>query len=106
MVEVSASAAQRAGAVPTEIGLLTEMDIFSLKKNFFSGTLPTQLGRLTDMNYFYLFSNKFCSEVPTEVRASAFSPSPTPKPLSPLEHRASVLVCSQSFSPHGFRQAT
>jgi hypothetical protein len=33
-------------ALPTELGLLTDLQFLNLEGNYFSGTIPTELGKL------------------------------------------------------------
>ncbi len=40
------------GTIPTELSRLEFLDIVSLNNNFFSGSLPSELGMLTNMNSF------------------------------------------------------
>ena len=49
----------------TELGNLVSLKSgFVVYKNSFTGSIPTELGRITEVNLFYLFSNDLCGDVP------------------------------------------
>jgi len=55
------------GIFPTEVGLLTSMQVFELYENKLSGTLPTQVARLTALQELPLADNHLSGTIPTEV---------------------------------------
>jgi hypothetical protein len=57
------------GAIPTEIGLLTNLEKLALFRNALDSTLPSQLGRLTDLLHLYTFQNRLVGRVPAQLAA-------------------------------------
>lgn len=60
------------GTLPTEIGMLTHMQIMYLSANAahgkgLHGTLPKELMRLTSLEHFTIKSHRFSGTVPSEV---------------------------------------
>jgi Leucine-rich repeat (LRR) protein len=55
------------GTVPTEIGLLTDLNVLLLPGNQFSGRLPTEMGELTKLNLLSAYDNALEGPLPTEV---------------------------------------
>ena len=57
------------GRLPTELGLLTDLnaDGLVLDSNFFTGPLPTELGQLSRLTEMNLYSNALTGSVPSEL---------------------------------------
>ena len=55
------------GNVPSEIGLLTNVENLFLNSNSFSGKIPSELGRLTNLRRLALDDNFFTGTMPEEV---------------------------------------
>jgi hypothetical protein len=56
------------GTLPTEIGLLTQLESLGLILNQLNGTLPTQIGKLQSLEDFGASNNKFESTIPSEIQ--------------------------------------
>ena len=52
------------GGLPSEVGLLTGLEVLVLSNNYFSGTLPPELGNLVSIEYLDLRNNNLSGEVP------------------------------------------
>lgn len=55
--------------VPTEIGLLTNLEFFRMWDNRLDGTIPTQFGLLTKLSILDFDSNRFTGSIPTQFFA-------------------------------------
>ena len=56
------------GTIPTEFGLLTDVEYFQLGLNTLTSTIPTELGALVKVSSrFHLEQNSLTSVVPTEL---------------------------------------
>ena len=55
------------GTLPTEIGVMDNLDFLFMFRNFLTGTLPTELGNLGDVDFFYLNENQFTGTLPKEL---------------------------------------
>lgn len=55
------------GFIPTELGLMTDLELLDLSENTISGTLPTELGRLTRLNTLVAQHNSLSGSVPSEL---------------------------------------
>lgn len=58
------------GTIPTEFGLLGEMQQMWLYGNFLDGNIPTELGLLRQMTLLQLEGNQFVGSMPDEVCAN------------------------------------
>jgi hypothetical protein len=57
--------------IPTELGLLTLLDIFTLNDNFFTGPIPSSFGGLLLVTQFDLASNHLTGTIPTSFGSMA-----------------------------------
>jgi len=55
------------GAVPTEIGALTNLEKLDLSENFLEGPIPSELGSLPKLENFYLNHNYLEGSLPVEL---------------------------------------
>jgi len=55
------------GSIPTEIGLLTMLQILDLYINELTGSIPTEIGLLTMLDELYLDGNQLTGSIPTEI---------------------------------------
>jgi len=55
------------GFIPTELGLMTDLELLDLSENTISGTLPSELGRLTRLNTLVAQHNSVSGSVPSEL---------------------------------------
>ena len=55
------------GTIPTELGLLSNMEQLDLYSNQLTGTIPSELGLLSNLMTFYLGSNQLTGAVPTTL---------------------------------------
>ena len=54
------------GPIPSEIGLLTNLEYLDIDRNKLTGTIPTELGKLVRMIELDLDKNKLVGTIPTE----------------------------------------
>ena len=57
------------GYLPTQLALLTSIELIELQRNSLSGTLPTQLGNLTSVKHFSVLANPISGVVPVQLAA-------------------------------------
>ena len=55
------------GAIPKELGLLTELQELSLLNNKLTGPIPRELGQLNQLQELYLANNQLTGEIPKEL---------------------------------------
>eukprot|EP00980_Cylindrotheca_fusiformis_P021655 scaffold8505_cov130-Cylindrotheca_fusiformis.AAC.21 len=55
------------GEIPTELGLLSNLERLYVHLNKLEGNVPTELGQLTNLRYVRLQENLLTGEVPDEV---------------------------------------
>jgi hypothetical protein len=53
--------------IPTELGLLSKLQVLYLSRNQLTGTIPTYLGKLRQLNYLGLQHNLLTGTIPTEL---------------------------------------
>eukprot|EP00549_Striatella_unipunctata_P023028 CAMPEP_0118713426 /NCGR_PEP_ID=MMETSP0800-20121206/25505_1 /TAXON_ID=210618 ORGANISM="Striatella unipunctata, Strain CCMP2910" /NCGR_SAMPLE_ID=MMETSP0800 /ASSEMBLY_ACC=CAM_ASM_000638 /LENGTH=337 /DNA_ID=CAMNT_0006618867 /DNA_START=25 /DNA_END=1038 /DNA_ORIENTATION=+ len=53
--------------IPTEMGLLTNLERFEAQDNFISGGIPTEIGALSNLMILYLGYNRLDGTLPTEL---------------------------------------
>eukprot|EP00978_Attheya_sp_CCMP212_P008760 scaffold20576_cov30-Attheya_sp.AAC.1 len=58
---------QLTGPIPTQIGLLTNLEALSLINNQITGPIPTQIGLLTNLERLTLSNNQHTGPIPTEI---------------------------------------
>ncbi|CAB9519049.1 Leucine Rich Repeat [Seminavis robusta] len=56
------------GSIPTEIGLMPELQIVQLRENLIGGTIPPSLFGLPNVKELWLFDNRLTGPIPTEVQ--------------------------------------
>ncbi|TKY49219.1 LRR receptor serine/threonine-protein kinase [Spatholobus suberectus] len=56
-----------AGAIPNEIGNLTQLTILDLTRNYLNGSIPKSLGRLTSLVTLSLLGNRLTGSIPSEI---------------------------------------
>jgi hypothetical protein len=54
-------------AIPTQIALLTALEVLEMANTGLAGTLPTGFGRLTKLTYLDLWANDLSGTIPTEI---------------------------------------
>jgi len=55
------------GGIPTEFGMLTNLQYFTVAHNDLSGRVPTEVGLLTNLRKLWLYANRLSGQVPTEL---------------------------------------
>lgn len=55
------------GGIPSELGMITGLEILALTRNQLSGEIPSELGHLTDLVELSVVSNRLWGEIPLEV---------------------------------------
>eukprot|EP00550_Attheya_septentrionalis_P003695 CAMPEP_0198281950 /NCGR_PEP_ID=MMETSP1449-20131203/1822_1 /TAXON_ID=420275 /ORGANISM="Attheya septentrionalis, Strain CCMP2084" /LENGTH=1086 /DNA_ID=CAMNT_0043977979 /DNA_START=196 /DNA_END=3456 /DNA_ORIENTATION=- len=55
------------GRIPTEIGLLTDIEILQMAENSLSGFIPNEIGNLLKLSYLDLQTNALSGSIPDEV---------------------------------------
>jgi hypothetical protein len=55
------------GTLPSEVGLLSELESLEIATNTLSGAIPTEIGLMNSMRNFDVSHNKFNSSLPTEI---------------------------------------
>ncbi len=55
------------GGLPSEVGLLSELEVLILSKNNLAGTLPSELGNLVNLAVLYLQDNLLEGKIPPEL---------------------------------------
>ncbi len=63
----SCTGSQIHGTTPTELGLLSKLQVLYLSWNQLTGTIPTYLGKLRQLNYLGLQHNLLTGTIPTEL---------------------------------------
>ena len=58
---------QLTGAIPAELGRLTNLDFLLLSENQLTGAIPAELGRLTNLELLYLNDNQLTGGIPAEL---------------------------------------
>ncbi len=58
---------QLTGAIPSELGNLTQLTKLGLSLNQLSGTIPPELGNLTNLEGLYLWENELNGSIPSEL---------------------------------------
>ena len=58
---------QLTGAIPAELGYLTNVEVLRLASNQLTGEIPAELGDLSNLEYLYLFNNQLTGEIPAEL---------------------------------------
>ena len=67
VIELSLSENDLIGAIPPELGKLTELEWLDLADNLLSGPIPPELGNLTNLEALYLDSNLLSGPIPPEL---------------------------------------
>jgi hypothetical protein len=57
------------GSIPSEIGLLANVEYFFFERNALSGTIPTEVGLLSELRELDLYDNLLSGRVPEEIFA-------------------------------------
>ena len=60
------------GALPSEIGQLTELLYLNIGISNLNGTLPTELGALVNLLYFSTFYNRFTGTLPSSLQSMVY----------------------------------
>ena len=58
---------QLTGAIPAELGNLTNLELLSLYDNQLTGEIPAELGNLTNLEVLALYDNQLTGEIPAEL---------------------------------------
>lgn len=56
--------AQVSGTIPEEIGALTDLTMLNFHNNFVTGQIPSSIGNLTNLVYFYGYKNQLEGTIP------------------------------------------
>ena len=56
------------GMIPTELGMLTSLQDLIVHYNSLQGTIPTELGLLTSLQGLWVYGNSLTGTIPTELR--------------------------------------
>jgi Leucine-rich repeat (LRR) protein len=67
LVELALPAYSLEGTLPSEIGLMTALEVISLELNILHGEIPAQFGQLTLLFELYLFYNFFTGHISTTL---------------------------------------
>ena len=67
VIELSLSENELIGAIPPELGKLTELEWLDLADNLLIGPIPPELGNLTNLEALYLDSNLLSGPIPPEL---------------------------------------
>ena len=63
----SSSRATTGSKIPSEIGLLTRLEVLSFLSMQLSGSIPSEIGLLTQLNFFTVDYNQLKSRIPSEI---------------------------------------
>ncbi|OIV98598.1 hypothetical protein TanjilG_23037 [Lupinus angustifolius] len=55
------------GPIPSEIGMMSSMNVFDFSSNFLSGRIPPTLGNLSNLRELYLYNNTLSGPIPSEI---------------------------------------
>ena len=55
------------GAIPTQLGRLTQLDTLFLMDNDLSGTIPSEIGKIKNLKGLYLDRNKLQGSIPAQL---------------------------------------
>jgi hypothetical protein len=58
---------QLTGAIPSEVGSLSQLADFSLFNNQLTGTIPSEIGSMSQLVVLYLHLNQFSQTIPSEI---------------------------------------
>ena len=58
---------QLSGPLPTQLGKLTNLEIFYLDTNNFTGSIPTEIGLMTSLSFVDLRGNSLKGSIPSEM---------------------------------------
>ena len=58
---------QLTGEIPAELGDLTNLEYLDLRSNQLTGEIPAELGSLTNLTHLYLYDNQLTGEIPAEL---------------------------------------
>jgi len=67
VVEIHMENNNMQGELPTELGLLSTLDILAIDANSIHGAIPSEIGLVTSLRYMYIFNNYFSGAIPTEI---------------------------------------
>ena len=69
LASLDLSANQLSGAIPSQLGSLTSLTSLDLSDNWLSGTIPPELGNLSILAHLYLNGNQLSGAIPPELVA-------------------------------------
>ena len=55
------------GAIPSQLGVLTETTMLKVQKTYLEGQMPTQLGELARLTQYFASEGKLTGTLPTEM---------------------------------------
>ena len=55
------------GAIPPQFGDLAKLEVLNLANNNLGGVIPSELGRLSDLRIFFLYRNNLTGAIPSEL---------------------------------------
>ena len=67
ILKLSLSGNRLTGAIPRELGLLTQLQYLNLSWNNLTGEIPVELGQLTELQYLILYENQLTGPIPREL---------------------------------------
>lgn len=67
VTELRLSYNQLSGAIPSQLGDLSQLQYLALDTNQLTGSIPTQLGNLSQLQELYLYSNQLSGSIPSQL---------------------------------------
>jgi hypothetical protein len=55
------------GTIPSEVGLLSKLNVLSLSSNSLTGTIPTEIALMSNLSWLSLFNNSLTGTIPSQT---------------------------------------